>query len=899
MRSDVLSRSFAATLVLLVGVLGASTALADVRTEARRHFRSGMALIAEGQVDEGVAELLEAYEILPHPNVLYNVGRAYAESGNYADAIVYFERYLETDPPDRAEVSGFLQALQVRIAAIEAAEQPETAAPEPSEPAAPPTAAPMASEEEIAALEDSATQIDALAESTQSDALRQRATTLREIATGLRQRRPLTESPEPDPSESTDPEGSDPPEGSGPSATAEESSLVLGAQREGDTYEETVVSSSRAAQSPLDAPNATTIITEQDVRLSGLPSTGELLRRVPGVDLMTLSPGNTQMSVRGLNQRLNNRAIILVDGRSLYYDFIGANIWNLFPFNPEDIERIEVIRGPASAVYGADALTGVVNILTRQLGEGRSYLSGGIGTNGQYRVAAGITERVDRVRFRLSGGYEQAEVFSRNVSRDRVDVTPYNNNEDLGFGRTMFNGELQVRLADGYSIRAGTGVTSGFTAFQGLSRIRELYMQDALFAQTFVQVNTAFGLSARAFWNHLETDHGFTPQRLGGLDQSQNLQVDRHDVIDGELVYTNSFTIVEGIENQIIGGIGYRFKEVSWPWISDPITGSPVRTQNHGNLFLQDTLRIEDVVQIVVSARGDLHPLFDEPQFSPRGSVLVHPTPRQTIRLSAGTAFRAPTFIESYANVPNQTPLRGITALGAGNENLNPERLVSVELGYMLQEFEFFQLEVTGYYNVFFDQILFNQPRTYRLWDFANTPRAAYNPDLAAFALGELGVGNEDVDFQQIGGEVGVRVYPIDGLDIYANYAIHETAPLGDAQTLDGRQFDQRTSVHKVNAGVQYRSPFGLDIAADFHFVSDQVWVEQVLDTERGGTLFIPFELPAFAVLNARIGWRIPDLDDQVEISVVGTNLLMDGHREHPFGQRIDRRFMGNVTFRW
>src|SRR5688572_8836019 len=101
-----------ALLACLVAV--APTALADVRTEARQHFRRGMALIAEGDIDGGVAELLEAYDILPHPNSLYNIARAYAESGRYQEAIEYFERYLESDPADREEVEGFVDARRAR-----------------------------------------------------------------------------------------------------------------------------------------------------------------------------------------------------------------------------------------------------------------------------------------------------------------------------------------------------------------------------------------------------------------------------------------------------------------------------------------------------------------------------------------------------------------------------------------------------------------------------------------------------------------------------------------------------------------------------------------------------------------------------------------------------------------
>lgn len=865
---------------------------ADVRTEARRHFRQGMALIAEGNIEAGIAELEEAYATLPHPNVLYNIGRAYAESGNYARAIEYFQRYLESDPPDRSEVLGFIDALRARLQAIEArgreAQQPPP--PQAEAPAeAPAGGTAVASEEEILALEDSATQIEALAESAQSEALRQRAERLRALAAALRERR-LAAVQGASEEERGNGAPVPPARENGPAeSSADEGSLVLGEQREGDTYEEQVVSSSRAAQSPLEAPNSTTTVTAQDLRLSGLTQPGEALRRVAGVELMTASPGDVQLSIRGLNQRLSNRAIVLIDGRSVYLDFIGTTIWSLLPLSIEDIERIEVIRGPASALYGADAFTGIVNIITREPGSYRSWISSGIGSHGQLRVASTVTRRIDALRFRLGGGYERADLFASAVDPARVDIRPFANDPTLGFSRLWFHGDAQLRLADGYSLSAGTALATGDRAFQGLSRLRELYLSNALFAQTYVQARTAFGLSGRVFWNHFESDYGLVGIRDGGIPLAQSARVDRQTVLDVELVYQNQFQIVRGLDNQIIGGVGYRFKEIDWDWIPD------VQTQHHFNVFLQDTLRIEDAVQIVLSARLDRHPLLPEPQISPRGSIVVRPTPRQSIRLTAGTAFRSPTFVESYVRVPNTTPVRGVTAFGVGNESLNPERIVSVELGYMLQETDYFALELNGYYNLVFDQILLSRNTAYRLYDAVNDPNAAYDPSLGAFPLGELSFDNEDADFQQIGGELGVRIYPIDGLDFYVNYAIHETSPLG-AGALGGRELDRRTSAHKINAGAQFRADFGLDLAVDFSWVSDQVWVEQVLDTERGGTAFVSFHLPSYVVLNARVGWRF--FQDQLELAVVGTNLIME-HREHPFGQPVDRRFMGSVTFRY
>src|SRR5690606_3746161 len=157
-------------------------ARADVRTEARRHFRQGMALIAAGDIDAGIRELEQAYETLPHPNVLYNIGRAYAESGRYAESIEYFERYLESDPADRAEVLGFLEALRARIAArAERQRAREAQTPSPQSESAEVGTGTLASEQEIEALEESAIQIETLAESSQNEALRRRAEQLRAL----------------------------------------------------------------------------------------------------------------------------------------------------------------------------------------------------------------------------------------------------------------------------------------------------------------------------------------------------------------------------------------------------------------------------------------------------------------------------------------------------------------------------------------------------------------------------------------------------------------------------------------------------------------------------------------------------------------------------------------------
>src|SRR3954452_20487836 len=100
---------------LLAALLLAGPALADARADAKRHFREGMALIAAGQLERGIAELKQAYAIKPHPDVLYDIAKAYVDLGNIPEALNYFKQYIATDPEDKENVLNVMARLQAAI----------------------------------------------------------------------------------------------------------------------------------------------------------------------------------------------------------------------------------------------------------------------------------------------------------------------------------------------------------------------------------------------------------------------------------------------------------------------------------------------------------------------------------------------------------------------------------------------------------------------------------------------------------------------------------------------------------------------------------------------------------------------------------------------------------------
>lgn len=847
-----------ALLGLLLAVM-ASPARADVRTEARRHFRRGMDLIAAEQYVEGIAELEEAYDTLPHPVVLYNLGRAHYELGNLDAAIDHFERYLESDPADRAEVEGFIEDLRARLAEREARR---------AERASATTAADVAT---LEALEATAAETARLAREGGDSALAAQAERLSSQAAALRG---TAEAPE---------------TGDAPGVGEDEGGLADTDAPRDEAYEERVVSASRVVESPLDAPNSTTVVTAQDIRLSGLSGMvplGELLRRVAGVEIMTLGPSVTDVSVRGLNQRLSNKILVLVDGRSVFLDFIGATLWNLIPVAAEDIERIEVIRGPASAVYGADAFTGVINILTRRPGEGRSYVTAGGGNGETLHGAAAVTGRVGDVGLRVAGGYDRLDQWALEFGPDRVDLEPFADDPNLALERAHVRGELSWTSPERWQLDAGAGLTVSDTAFYGISRFRQLFANDVLFAQTHAGVRSPQGLGVRTFWNAFRADVGFAQVTPGALPTEST--VDTH-VVDVEADWTGEAEL--GFRHQITIGAGYRFKYVDWDWIGD------AERQNHFNVYAQDAMQIADWLRIQVSARLDRHPLLDALQFSPRGTVVLRPTAGSSIRATVGRAFRSPTFLESYLDLANPTPVRGVTALAAGNTSLDPERITSFEVGFASQDLEVLSVELNAYYNWVDDLVGLSEITPFGRGDFGARGTVRYDEEAGAFPLGVLQFANQRTRLRQIGGEVGARLFPVDGLDVYANYAVHDTRPEDDAQDLDAvLAGDQRTSMHKINGGIQYRAPFGLDLSVDVHWVSDQVWVEQVTDVATG-VRFEAFDLPSYVLLNARVGWRF--LDDGLEVAVSGFNLLNQQRRQHPFGQPMDLRVLGTLTGRF
>ncbi len=829
--------------LLLAGIVAstvlalATPARADVRDDARRAFRQGMTLISEGQNLEGIEFLQKAYDLLPHPSVLYNIGLTYANAGEYGSALDYFQRYLDTGPEDGAAVESLMALLESQM-------QDDAAA------------------AEIGGGGDAGSGGGDAGGGGGQVAATPEVLALIERLEALAARM----------------EGGGEPVAVAPTEEAIDADAL---ESRGDIYEEVVVSASRQASAPVDAPVATTVITADEIRLSGATNIPDLLRRVPGMSVLTMGSGNANLAVRGFNQRISNKVLVLVDGRSAYLDFLGGTFFKTLSIDLQDIERIEVIRGPNSTLYGANAFGGVVNIITKQPDETRPF-------GGSVHVTAGSGEtilgnarfggRSGILRYRGSIGYEQTSRYELTYG-ERADVVATTDDPKLAVRGLRANGGLRITPTPNISLGLSGGLNYSYDSFMAIGVFRNFWMR-GLFSD--VRFDAQFGgLGIRVFWNHMNAEADQTWLTVGGASLATHPVA---HVVDVEAIYSGR-ALTGPVQHDLAVGAGYRLKTIDWSYIDEP------HVEQHLHGFVEDRITFIPQLVTVLGFRFDQHPLVGFTP-SPRGALLIKPTPGQALRISAGTAFRTPTFTESYLDlvIPSGV-VTGVGIQSRGNPDLEPENIFSATLGYTFEDSDFVGFQIEGWYQRVGNLIALGNIQSGE----GAGPRIG-----TTFVVGESAFQNNDSVFHGLGGEAEIHAFPVDGLDIRGAYSF---AYFIDQERKDAGEDDFRDRRHPMHSGyvgASYRSPIGLDIAADLHIVSAVVIPERTFDAATGQAINEDCDGDAYAMVSARLGQRL--LDDKLEFGISAFNIpgfFTGGHREHCLGTRVGPRVLGSATYRF
>ena len=181
-----------------------------------------------------------------------------------------------------------------------------------------------------------------------------------------------------------------------------------------------VVTASKHEQDIAESPSAISVITRQQIENTSCTDVVCLLRQVPGVDVMEITPMYPAVGAQALTDNLGNKILVLVDGREINNEILGFPFWQSMSVHLADIERIEVIRGPGSALYGANAHSGVVSIITRTAVEHTAEVFIGAGEHDHKSLHARVGQRFGNWRLHLSGGLVTTDNWRIRGLRERL-----------------------------------------------------------------------------------------------------------------------------------------------------------------------------------------------------------------------------------------------------------------------------------------------------------------------------------------------------------------------------------------------------------------------------------------------------------------------------------------------
>ncbi|MDH5562805.1 MAG: TonB-dependent receptor [Nitrospirota bacterium] len=445
-----------------------------------------------------------------------------------------------------------------------------------------------------------------------------------------------------------------------------------------------VTSVSKKKQKLSESAAAIFVITQEDLRRSGVTSIPEALRMVPGIQVARGSKNQWNISARGFNERFSNKLLVLIDGRTVYNPLFAGVTWETQDTILEDIERIEVIRGPGGALWGVNAVNGVINIITKKAQDTQGLLVSGVagneegivsmrqggshGSNLHYRIFSKYFNR--GTSYNAMGAHDDTRMFR---SGFRSDWTPATQD------RVMIQGEIYT--GDGgqqSTVATTTTFPFGFTT-----------------GNEDVKMSGGHFLSR---WEHTwdsESDMAlqFFYDRYERFEDSSKATIDTFDVD-----FQHRFKFLSNQE--LLWGLEYRYWIDHLQNTSSTSAFPDSRSFSLLSGFLQNEFTlIPDTLLFTLGTKLS-HNDFTGFEYQPSGRFLWKPLTGHTIWGAVARAVRIPSRLEDNSLLrfaPNATT--PFPTVVRGNQQFKSEDLLAFEVGYRLNTFERFTLDITGFYN--------------------------------------------------------------------------------------------------------------------------------------------------------------------------------------------------------
>jgi iron complex outermembrane recepter protein len=609
-----------------------------------------------------------------------------------------------------------------------------------------------------------------------------------------------------------------------------------------------VTSASKKDQKMSQVAAAIFVISQEDIRRSGAVNIPDLLRMVPGLDVAQINGSTWAISARGFNAQYSNKLLVMVDGRIVYTPTFAGVYWDALDLPLNDIERIEVIRGPGGTIWGANAVNGVISIFTKKAGDTRGGLiEAGAGTTEQ-----GFTTVQYGGKLSKSTDYR---VYTKYFNRDHMlDLTGQSGADGWHMLRSGFRSDSVLSSKDTLStegnLYAGREGELGFVLPSVTS---------AGFVAIPEQINLGGG-SLQSTWNHVYSERSDSSLQASFTRYTRNDPVapETRDTLDVDYQYHTAW----GNRQDIVWGLGYQYTTDT---INGSFTGSfnpPSRSLQVFNSFVQDEIGLIPSHLYLTAGTKLEHNDYTGIEAMPSVRLTWAPSDRHMFWSAVSRAIRAPSrgdtnLVVNIGGFPN--PAGPPTLLRfRGNPAFRNETLLAYEIGYRTVIAERFSIDLASYFNHYGD-VQTTEPSALF---FESTPLPAHEVELLTYQ-------------NLMHGETH-------GVEIAANFRVTDRWTVSPAYALE------QLHMHTDPTSADLVTPLFIERGAPRHSAQlrshtslrrDLTWDVSAyfvdrLSNQGPSTLEV---IPAYTRLDTGLTWR---LRERFSLSLVGQNLLKDHHVE-------------------
>jgi iron complex outermembrane receptor protein len=432
--------------------------------------------------------------------------------------------------------------------------------------------------------------------------------------------------------------------------------------------QQVVVSASRKQEKLLDAPASISVVELDEIMDRPALSATDYIKDLAGVDQAKVGVSQSSTVIRGFNRTFTGSLLQMVDNRIARIASLRLNMGSSIPLTSEDIQRIEVVRGPGSALYGPNSANGVMHIVTRSpIGsEGNAFsLYGGERSlrKATFRHASSVDGKIG---FKVSGEYSKASEWA---FQDPAEVIPRDNDNERLLGEIR----IDLRPTDDLSIIG----SAGYSRIKAVQMTGQGAAQAVDWSTRFIQARTQYkGWFAQIFLNM--NDAGDT-----------KLLRTTQPIVD-----TSRLTVMQ-LQHNFGLGDRQQFTYGADVLLTRPNTGNTTHGQFEDNdnldeygLYLQSETNLNDQVSVMLAGRLDEHSKAEDPVFSPRAALVIKPSPESTLRLTYNRAFGTPSSVHYFLDlIAGSDPFslgRNFAALGLG-----PDRTIDLRTQGVNSQFTF------------------------------------------------------------------------------------------------------------------------------------------------------------------------------------------------------------------